>query len=80
MIPFLVFTEHLPPTASEIPIESFFASLDKSALLHHRSLISAFTEMLMLVCRKIFSALHESFSNNYGFAFFQELNTRSTLG
>ena len=34
--------------------------------------------MLMLVCRKIFSAfyptLHESFSNSYGFALLQEFN------
>ena len=37
-----------------------------------------FTEMLMLVSRKIFSAfyptLHESFSNSYGFALLQEFN------
>ena len=56
----------------------FFVSLDKSALLHHRCLMSKFTEMLMLVCRKIFSAfyptLHESFSNSYGFALLQEFN------
>ena len=59
-------------------LESFFVSLDKSALLHHRCLMSKFTEMLMLVCRKIFSAfyptLHESFSNSYGFALLQEFN------
>ena len=40
--------------------------------------MSKFTEMLMLVCRKIFSAfyptLHESFSNSYGFALLQEFN------
>ena len=57
-------------------LESFFVSLDKSALLHHRCLMSKFTEMLMLVCRKIFSAfyptLHESFSNSYGFTLLQE--------
>ena len=78
--PFLVFTEHLPPTASEIRTVSFlrifFVSLDKSTSLHHRCLMSKFTEMLMLVCRKIFSAfyptLHESFSNSYGFALLQE--------
>ena len=38
--------------------------------------MSKFTEMLMLVCRKIFSAfyptLHESFSNSYGFTLLQE--------
>ena len=59
-------------------LESFFVSLDKSALLHQRCLMSKFTEMLMLVCRKIFSAfyltLNESFSNSYGFAFLQEFN------
>ena len=68
--------------ASEIRTVSFlrifFVSLDKSALLHHRCLMSKFTEMLMLVCRKIFSAfyptLHESFSNSYGFALLQEFN------
>ena len=59
-------------------LESFFVSLDKSTLLHHRYLMSKFTEMLMLVCRKIFSAfyptLHESFSNSYGFTLLQEFN------
>ena len=59
-------------------LESFFVSLDKSDLLHYRRLMSKFTEMLMLVCRKIFSAfyptLHESFSNSYGFALLQEFN------
>ena len=37
-----------------------------------------FTEMLMLVCRKILSTfyptLHKSFSNSYGFALLQEFN------
>ena len=50
----------------------------KSALLHHRCLMPKFTEMLMLVCTKIFSAfyptLHESVSNSYGFALLQEFN------
>ena len=40
--------------------------------------MSKFTEMLMLVCRKICSAfyptLHESFSNSYGLALLQEFN------
>ena len=40
--------------------------------------MSKFTEMLILLCRKIFSAfyptLHESFSNSYGFALLQEFN------
>ena len=40
--------------------------------------MSKFTEMLMLVCRKTFSAfcptLHESFSDSYGFALLQEFN------
>ena len=40
--------------------------------------MSKFTEMLMLVCRKIFSAfyptLHGSFSNSYGFALLQEFS------
>ena len=78
--PFLVFTEHLPPTASEICTVSFlrifFISLGKSALLHQRCLMSKFSEMLMLLCRKTFSAfyliLHESFSNSYGFTLLQE--------
>ena len=59
-------------------LESFFLSLDKSALLHHRSLMLKFTEMLMLVCRKILSTfypnLHKSFSNSYGSALLQEFN------
>ena len=37
-----------------------------------------FSEMLILVCRKIFSTfyliLHETFSNSYGFPFMQEFN------
>ena len=75
------FTEHLPATASEIRTVSFlrmFCFLDKSVLLHCRCLMSKFTEMLILVCRKIFPAcqliLHESFSNSYGFALLQEFN------
>ena len=40
--------------------------------------MSKFTETLMLVSRKIFSAfyrtMHESFSNSYGFALLQEFN------
>ena len=60
-------------------LESFFVSLDKSALLHHRCFMSKSTEMLMLaVCRKIYLAfyptLHESSSNSYGFALQQEFN------
>ena len=59
-------------------LESFFVSLDKSVLLHRRCLMSKFSEMLILVCRKIFSAfypiLHETFSNSYGFPLMQEFN------
>ena len=81
-IPFLVFTEYLPSTASEIPTVSFlrifFVSLNKSALLQNRCLMSKFTEMLMLVCKKIFSAFNptllEGFSNGYGFVLLQEFN------
>ena len=40
--------------------------------------MSNFTEILMLVCRKIFSSfcltLHKSFFNSYGFALLQEFN------
>ena len=47
-------------------------------LLHRRCLILKFFEMLILVCRKIFSAfypiLHEIFFNSYGFPFIQEFN------
>ena len=77
------FTEYLLTTASEIPRVSFlkiffFVSLDKSLLLHRRCLISKFSEILILVCRKIFSAfypiLHETFSNSYGFPLMQEFN------
>ena len=50
----------------------FFVSLDKSVLLHHRCLMSKFPEILILLCRKIFSVFypifHETFSNSYGFA------------
>ena len=59
-------------------LESVFVSLDKSVLLHRRCLMSKFSEMLILVCRKIFSAfypiLHETFSNSYGFPLMQEFN------
>ena len=46
---------------------------------HRRCLIMLkFTEMLILVSKKILSAfypiLHESFSNSYGLALFQEFN------
>ena len=41
-------------------------------------LMSKFTEMLMLVCKKknvcFLSDLHESFSNSYGFAYLQKFN------
>ena len=59
-------------------LESFFGSLDKSVLLHHRCLMSTFSEMLMLVCRKRISAfylnLHETFSNSYDFPIIQKFN------
>ena len=49
----------------------FFVSLDKSILLCCRCLISKFSEIMLLVCRKIFSTfyliLHETFSNSCGF-------------
>ena len=48
------------------------------SLLHRRCLMSKFSEILMLVCRKMFSAfypnLHETFSNSYGFPLMQEFN------
>ena len=57
-------------------LESFFVSLDKSILLHRRCLMSKFSEMFILVSRKILSAfysiLHETFSNSYGFSLMQE--------
>ena len=44
----------------------YFFSLGKSSLLHRRCLMLKFSEILILVCRKIFSAfypiLHETFS------------------
>ena len=68
---FLEFVQHLF-------LESIFVSLDKSVLLHRRCLMSKFSEMLILVCRKIFSAfyliLHETFSSNYSFPHMQEFN------
>ena len=48
------------------------------SLLHRRCLMSKFSEILMLVCRKMFSAfypnLHETFSNSYGFPLMQKFN------
>ena len=59
-------------------LESVFVSLDKSVLLHRRCLMSKFSELLILVCRKIFSTfnpiLHETFSNSYGFPLMQEFD------
>ena len=59
-------------------LESVFVPLDKSVLFHRRCLVSKFSEMLILVCRKIFSAfypiLHETFSNSYSFPLMQEFN------
>ena len=59
-------------------LESVLVSLDKSVLLHRRYLMSKFSEMLILVNRKIYSAfypiLHETFSNSYGFPLMQEFN------
>ena len=76
------FREYLPTTASEICTASFlrifFVSLDKSVLFHSRCLMLRFSEILILVCRKIFSAfcliLHETFSSSYGFPLLQEFN------
>ena len=69
-IPLLKFIQY-------IFLESF-DSLDKSVLLHRRYLMSKFSEILILVCRKIFSAfypiLHETFSNSYGFPLKEESN------
>ena len=71
------FTLNLGMTAIEICRISFlrtffFVSLDKSVLLHHRCLMSKFPEILILLCKKIFSVfypiLHETFSNSCGFA------------
>ena len=59
-------------------LESVFVSLDKSVLLHRRCLMSKFSEMLILVGRKRFSAfnliLPETFSNSYDFPLMQEFN------
>ena len=67
------FTVHLPTATTEIRrvsfLRNFLFSLGKSALLHRRSLMLQFSEMLILVYRKIFSAfypiLHETFSILY---------------
>ena len=45
-------------------LESFFASLDKSALLHHRCLMPKFTEMLQVCNQEFFRA--GEFSRNQG--------------
>ena len=53
-----------------------FVSLDKHVLLHRRCLMSKFSEILILVCRKIISAfypiLHETFPNSCGFALIED--------
>ena len=73
------FTEHHRTTASEIRMcdlrttaseirrvsffRTFFVSLDKSILLHRRCLMSKFSGILVLACRKIFTAFsNEPFS------------------
>ena len=72
-----LFTLNLQTTATKICIISllrtfFFISLDKSVLLHHRCLMLKFPEVLILLCRKIFSVFypifHETISNSCGFA------------
>ena len=58
-------------------LESVFVSLDKSVLLNCRCLMSKFSEMLILVCRKMFSfyrILHETFSSSYGLCLMEEFN------
>ena len=57
-------------------LESVFVSLDKSILLHRSCVMSKFSKIFILLCRKIFSAfhpiLHETFPNSYGFSLMQE--------
>ena len=47
-------------------------------MLHHRYLMLKFSEMLILACRRMFSAfcliLHETFSSSYCFHLIQEFN------
>ena len=72
----------LPMTTTKIRRAYLFRTyflflLDKSVLLHGRScLMSKFPEILILLCRKIFSVFypifHETFSNSCGFALTQE--------
>ena len=77
------FTQHLRMAASITHRVSFlrsfvFASLDISVLLRCRCLMSKFSEISLLLCRKIFSAfyliLHEAFSNSYGFPLMLQFN------
>ena len=54
-------------------LEHFFVSLDKSVFFAHcKCLMSKFPQILILLCRKIFSVFypifHETFSNSCGFA------------
>ena len=71
-----LFTLNLPMTTKihRISLRTFFfISLDKSVLLHHRCcLMSKFSEILILLCWKIFSVFypifHETFSSSFGFA------------
>ena len=60
-------------------LETVFVFLDKFVLLHRRCLMSKFSKMLILVCRKIFSALytilHETFSISYSFPHMQGFNS-----
>ena len=64
-------------------LRTFFVSLDKSALLHRRCLMSKFPEILIRLCRKIFSVFcpifHETFSNSSGFALIKEFNLFSRI-
>ena len=59
-------------------LESVFVSLYKAVLLHCWCLMSKLSEMLILVCRNIFSAflsnLHETISTSYRSPHMQEFN------
>ena len=84
-----LFTLNFPMTATKIHriylLRTFFfiISLDKSVLLHRRCLMSKFPEILILLCRKIFSVFypifHETFSNSCGFALIWEFNPFSRI-
>ena len=76
------FAEYLPTTASDIRtiyfLRIFFCFFRIICFFHCRCFILKCSEILMLVCRKIFSAfcpiLQETFSNSYSLPLLRKFN------